>query len=81
MIICDDAGLFVPNPKVSAIDRDGIIMLVGSLLICAANQNRSIDNDFQDLTDEEVQCILNSVMTIKTRNHSNGLKMIYGMEG
>lgn len=33
-IICDDEGLFNPEPTVTAIDKNGRPLLVGNLIIC-----------------------------------------------
>lgn len=82
LIVCDDEGRFVSSPKISACDEFGHVMLVGSLLIFAPNEQRFRDesSDYRDMTDEEVSCVLDSVCTGKVVSYPNGLRMIVGME-
>lgn len=47
-IICDDEGLFTSDPKISAIDSLGQIMLIGNLFVVKINaegETQSLDND------------------------------------
>ena len=63
-IVIDDEGLFVENPKVSAISVDGTPMLFGNLLI--ASGRVTDDGELTELTEEEVDEIMDNVATIST---------------
>ena len=63
-IVIDDEGALVKNPKVSAIDIDGTPMLYGNLLI--ASGRVTDDGELTELTDAEVDEIMDNVATITT---------------
>ena len=63
-IIIDDEGLLVNAPKVSAIDIDGTPMLCGNLLV--ASGRVTDDGELTELTDAEVDEIMDNVATITT---------------
>lgn len=56
-IICDDEGLFNPDPIVTAIDKEGRPLLVGSLIICSHD-----DEGYEkSLEPEDINRLLNAV--------------------
>ena len=63
-IVLDDKGALVNNPKVSAIDIDGTPMLFGNLLV--ASGRVTDDGELTELTEEEVDEIMDNVTTITT---------------
>ena len=63
-IVLDDEGCLVKNPKVSAISIDGTPMLFGNLLI--ASGRVTDDGELTELTDAEVDEIMDNVATITT---------------
>ena len=63
-IVIDDEGLLVENPKVSAISVDGTPMLFGNLLI--ASGRVTDDGELTELTEYEVDEIMDNVATIST---------------
>src|SRR5574344_1200224 len=54
-IICDDCGLFVNKPKISAISPDNETMLVGNIIIGGQTDD---EGNIIDLTDYETTEIL-----------------------
>lgn len=52
-IICDDEGLLKDNPRVSAIDTEGNVMLVGNLIFSHTDD----DGETIGVTDEEIAMI------------------------
>ena len=60
-IVIDDEGALVKNPKVSAIDIDGTPMLFGNLLVASGRVTED-----GELTQEEVDEIMNNIATITT---------------
>ena len=63
-IVLDDEGLFVENPKPSAVSVGGTPMLFGNLLI--ASGRVTDDGELTELTEAEVDEIMNNVATITT---------------
>ena len=63
-IVLDDEGALVKNPKVSAISIDGTPILYGNLLV--ASGRVTDDGDLTELTDAEVDEIMDNVATITT---------------
>lgn len=63
-IVLDDEGLLVNAPKPSGISIDGTPMLFGNLLI--ASGRVTDDGELTELTEEEVDEIMNNVATITT---------------
>lgn len=76
-IVCDDEGLFVDNPKISAIDLIGNPMLVGNLLILSANNT---DGELESLTEAEAAHILKRVVKIKTKNYPDEYPILTQVE-
>lgn len=56
-IYCDDEGLFVEHARISAMDKDGNMMLVGNLMIA----NHDDEGNTTSLTDEEANYIIDNV--------------------
>ena len=63
-IVLDDEGLLVESPKVSAINVDGTPVLFGNLLI--ASGRVTDDGELTELTEAEVDEIMDNVATITT---------------
>ena len=63
-IMLDDEGVLVENPKPSGISIDGTPMLFGNLLI--ASGRVTDDGELTELTEEEVDEIMDNVATITT---------------
>ena len=63
-IVLNDEGLLVENPKPSGISVDGTQMLFGNLLI--ASGRVTDDGELTELTEEEVDEIMDNVATITT---------------
>ena len=63
-IVLDDEGLLVENPKPSGISVDGTPMLFGNLLV--ASGRVTDDGELTELTEEEVDEIMDNVATITT---------------
>lgn len=70
-IICDDEGLLINNPKISAIDDLGQPQLVGNLLIV-----KNKDYDIGSLNDKDVEYIMNYIQTMYTTQFPEGYKML-----
>ena len=66
-IVLDDEGAIIDKPKVSAIDIDGTPMLYGNLLI--ASGRVTDDGELTELTDAEVDEIMDNVAMITTSIH------------
>ena len=63
-IYCDDDGLFVERPIISAFSPDGEPMLVGNLFIC----HHDDEGNTVSLLDDEVEHILTATRGVLTRN-------------
>ena len=63
-IIIDDEGALVDYPKISAIDIDGTPALFGNLLV--ASGRVTDDGELTELTQEEIDEIMDNVATITT---------------
>ena len=63
-IVLDDEGLLVEDPKPSGISVNGSIMLWGNLLI--ASSRVTDDGELTELTEEEIDEIMDNVATIST---------------
>ena len=72
-IICDEEGALIEDPKISAINDYGDVMLVGSLLIVGLPDD---DGELTDLTDDDIKHISRNVMSLSTRNHPEGWYML-----
>ena len=67
-IICDDEGLFVENPKTSAITQSGMPMLVGNLLIAGGE---IFDGELTPITANDVDYIYNFIIDVFSFNGEN----------
>ena len=75
-IICDDEGTFKENPRISAIDDMWQPMLVGNLIICGtANE----EGNMTDLSDKDIDFIMENIQRIPTRNYPEGNLMLCKM--
>ena len=63
-IVLDDEGVLVENPKPSGISVDGTPMLFGNLLIASGRVTE--DGELTELTEEEIDEIMDNVATIST---------------
>ena len=63
-IVLDDEGVLVENPKPSGISVNGSIMLWGNLLI--ASGRVTDEGELTELTEEEIDDIMDNVATIST---------------
>ena len=63
-IVLDDEGALVNNPKISAVDIAGTPMLCGNLLV--ASGRVTDDGELTELTQEEIDEIMENVATITT---------------
>ena len=63
-IVLDDEGAIIENTKVSAISIDGTPMLYGNLLVASGRVTE--DGELTELTEEEVDEIMDNVATITT---------------
>ena len=68
-IVCDDEGLFVDSPKISAIDETYQPQLVGNLVICGMPND---DGELTELTDKDVINILPRIRFLHTTKHPDG---------
>lgn len=76
-IVADDEGTFVDDPLISAIDLTGEVMLVGSLIIQAMEDQ---DGNLCDLTDADIANIRRHIRIVQTALHPDGLVMLVGCE-
>lgn len=72
-IICDEEGALLEDPKISAINDYGDVMLVGSLLIVGLPDD---EGELTDLMDEDIKHIRHYVMPLSTRRHPEGWYML-----
>lgn len=63
-VVLDDEGLLVEKPKVSAIRIDGTKLFFGNLLIAGGKVTE--DGELTELTEEEIDEIMQNVATITT---------------
>lgn len=75
-IVCDDEGLFVENPKISAIDSEGAPLLVGNLLVL----NNGDDGDLHGLNESDIAILKKSTRRFSTRKYPVPYYMLFGLE-
>ena len=63
-IVLDDEGAIIDKPKASAIDIDGTPMLFGNLLVASGRVTE--DGELTELTQEEIDEIMDNIATITT---------------
>lgn len=76
-IVCDDEGLLIDNPKVSAIDIDGTPALFGNLLIASG---RVVDGELTELTAEEAFELMNNVAEVTTSVYKEPFRVFVEMD-
>ena len=76
-IVCDDEGLLIDKPKVSAIDVDGTPALFGNLLVAGG---KVIDGELTELTAEEAFEIMNNVAEITTSVYKEPFRVFVEMD-
>lgn len=62
-IVCDDEGSFDSTNVVSAVDKDGCTMFVGTILVIGFD---NVDGNDTGLTDEQADAVLSNVATVGT---------------
>lgn len=72
-IICDDEGLFVNDPKISAIGNMGEPVLVGNLLLCKGNDK---NGDLLPLNDEDIAYLKRYIVKLCTHHFPKGYPML-----
>lgn len=77
-IVIDDEGALVNNPKVSAIDIDGTQMLYGNLLV--ASGRVTDDGELTELTQEEIDEIMDNIATITTSVYKEPYQVFVEMD-
>ena len=76
-IVCDDEGLLIDKPKVSAIDVDGTPALFGNLLVAGG---KVIDGELTELTVEEAFEIMNNVAEVTTSVYKEPFRVFVEMD-
>lgn len=76
-IICDDEGLLIDHPKVSAIDVDGRPALFGNLLIASG---KVVDGELTELTVPEMVEIMNYVAEITTSYYREAFNVLVELD-
>ena len=77
-IVIDDEGALVENPKPSGISVDGTPMLFGNLLI--ASGRVTDDGELTELTEEEVDEIMDNIATITTSVYKEPYQVFVEMD-
>lgn len=72
-IICDDEGLLVDSPRVSAVDSAGQPMLVGNLLIAGLADE---EGHLTDLTADDIDYIAKRVLVARTADCVKGYPIL-----
>ena len=72
-IVCDDEGLLIDEPIVSAVDIIGLPVLCGNLLVASGRVTE--DGEVTELTDEEIENIMFNVAEVTTKNHKEPYKI------
>lgn len=72
-IICDDEGLFVNDPKISAIGNMGEVVLVGNLLLCKGTDK---NGDLLPLEDEDIAYLKRYIVKLCTHHFPKGYPML-----
>ena len=75
-IVCDDEGLLVEHPKVSAIDIVGLPCLFGNLLVAGG---KVIDGDLTELTEKEIKYLKKFMIEITTAFYKEPFKVFWEM--
>lgn len=75
-IICDEEGLFVDYPKISAIDNMGQVMLVGNLFIVKPDG----EGDILSLDEDDIKYLERFIQPESTRMFPNAYPMLHQCE-
>jgi len=75
-VICDDEGLMVDSPVISAVDGSGEPMLVGNLLFV----HHSDEGETTGLTSDECALIQRHVQQVRTANCPDGHPCVVGLD-
>lgn len=73
-IVCDDEGLLKEHPIISAVTKDGIVALVGNLVIAGLPND---EGELTSLTDKDVKEILREIAIVK---HTETGKKYYAVK-
>lgn len=76
-IICDDEGLMKDDPYISAIDKNGQPMLVGSLLVVGEADD---DGNITSLDDDDIKFLKMHTENLSTYRHVKPYPMLVHME-
>ena len=76
-IVCDDEGMLVEHPKVSAIDIVGMPCLYGNLLVAGGNV---VDGNLTELTEEEMEYIKEYIIDVSTEYYKKPFKVFWEMD-
>lgn len=71
-LVVDDEGLLKPDPKISAIDDMGSVMLVGNILFF----NNDGMGDFVGLDEDDYEHLEKHIMHMSTRKYPLGYPML-----
>ena len=74
----DDEGLLIDKPKISAIDVNGTPMLCGNLLV--ASGRVTDDGELTELTENEVDAIVDNIAYISTRVYKEPYNVFVEMD-
>ena len=77
-IVIDDEGALVENPKVSAVDIVGNLALFGNLLV--ASGRVTDDGELTELTQDEIDAIMENVTEVTTRFYKEPFKIFVEMD-
>lgn len=77
-IIIDDEGALVEYPKVSAVDIVGNVALFGNLLL--ASSRVTVDGELTELTQDEIDVIMENVMEVTTSVYKEPFKIFVEMD-
>ena len=72
-IVCDDEGLFVTSPKISAIDDNYQPQLVGNLVICGMPDD---EGELTGLSEDDILNILRRITFLHTIKHPDGYHLL-----
>lgn len=71
-VMCDDEGLFVEEPKISAIDNLGNMMFVGNLMFFRHDK----EGNLKGLSEEDLNYILDRIQVMGTQKYPEGYLML-----
>ena len=77
-IVCDDEGLLIDKPKISAIDVTGTAMLCGNLLVASGRVTE--DGELTELTEDEIKAIMYNVAEVTTKVYKKPYNVFVEMD-